>query len=90
LKESEEAEKRQKRLEKKLTKAGVVIAEDIPCEWPKKSSIALCMGEIGDCNVGDTKRREEYFKLEQEMGQYFCSTTTTPGFRCAEEQEESE
>jgi hypothetical protein len=34
LKESEEAERQ--KLEQQLAKAGVVIAEDIPYEWPKK------------------------------------------------------
>ena len=75
LKELEEAENRQKKLERQLAAAGVVIAEDIPFEEAKRrvAEISKRMQEIGGSDVTDPdkekeiKLRQEYFKLEQDM-----------------------
>jgi len=78
LQKLKDAEKRQAKLEKQLQQAGVAIADDIPYEEAKEmvDKIAKRMGEIGSSDVThpdkevQTKLREEYFKLEQEMERY--------------------
>ena len=79
LEELEEAENRQKKLEKQLAQAGVVIAEDIPYDVAKEkvSSIAARMEEIGGSDVTDPKLKEEYFKLEQDMEKYTTALQLT-------------
>ena len=90
LEELVEAEQRQKKLEKQLAQAGVVIAEDIPYDVAKAKveSIATRMAEIGGSDVKDPKLREEYFKLEQDMEKYTAALMLTDEY--AEEQEELE
>lgn len=96
LKELEDADKKQKKLEKQLQQAGVIIAEDIPYEEAKSEveSIAKRMGEIGSSEVThpdkaeQAKLREEYFKLEQEMEKYNAALMLTDEY--IEEQEELE
>lgn len=96
LEELEEAERRQKKLEKQLAAAGVQIAEDIPYEIAKKKvlEIAIRMNEIGGSDVTDPDPkkqkalREEYFKLEQDMEKYTAALTLTDEW--IEEQEEME
>lgn len=72
LQELEEAERRQRKLEKQLAQAGVVIAEDIPYELAKEKveNIARRMGEIGGSDVDNKDLQEEYFLLEREMEKY--------------------
>jgi len=96
LKELEEADKKQKKLEKQLQQAGVIIAEDIPYEEAKSQveRIAKRMGEIGSSEVThpdkaeQAKLREEYFKLEQEMEKFNAALMLTDEY--IEEQEERE
>ena len=96
LRELEEADKKQKKLEKQLKQAGVIIAEDIPYEEAKSEveRIAKRMGEIGSSEVThpdkeeQARLREEYFKLEQEMEKYNAALMLTDEY--IEEQEEAE
>jgi hypothetical protein len=96
LEELEEAERRQRKLEKQLAAAGVQIAEDIPYEIAKKKvlEIAIRMNDIGGSDVTDPdpekqkSLREEYFKLEQDMEKYTAALTLTDEW--IEEQEELE
>ena len=84
LEELEEAERRQKKLEKQLAQAGVVIAEDIPYDVAKAKveSIAKRMGEIGGSD------NPEYFELEKDMEKYTAALMMTDEYQ--EEQEEVE
>ena len=84
--ELEEAEKYQRRLEKQLKKAGVVIAEDIPYDVAKQKvcEISLKMSELHDkshsLSNGGKKQSDaeaEYFKLEQEMEKYITALELT-------------
>lgn len=78
LKKLKDAEKRQAKLEKQLQQAGVAIADDIPYEEAKEmvEEIAKRMNEIGGSDVThpdkeeQTRLREEYFKLEQNMERF--------------------
>ena len=78
LKKLKDAEKRQAKLEKQLQQAGVAIADDIPYEEAKEKveEIAKRMNEIGGSDVThpdkeeQTRLREEYFKLEQNMERF--------------------
>jgi hypothetical protein len=96
LEELEEAERRQKKLEKQLAAAGVQIAEDIPYEIAKKKvrEIAIRMNEIGGSDVTDPdpekqySLRKEYFEMEQDMEKYTAALTLTDEW--IEEQEEME
>jgi hypothetical protein len=90
LAELEEAERYQKKLEKQLAQAGVVIAEDIPYDVAKEkvTSIALRMAVIGGSDVDDMKLKEEYFRLEQEMEKYTTALQLTDEW--TEEQAEME
>jgi len=90
LDELEEAGRRQKRLEKQLAQAGVVITEDIPYDVAKErvASIAQRMSEIGCAESKDVKLREEYFLLEREMDKYVTALQLTDEW--IEEQEEIE
>ena len=79
LKELEEAEKYQRRLEKQLQQAGVVIAEDIPYDFAKDKvlQIAQRMAEIGSSDNPDPTLREEYFHLERDMEKYTTALQLT-------------
>jgi len=96
LAELEEAEKKQKKLEKQLQQAGILIAEDIPFEEAKAevARIAKRMEEIGSADVKhedkkeQARLREEYFKLEQDMEKFNTALTLTDEW--IEEQEEME
>jgi hypothetical protein len=90
LEELQEAENRQKKLEKQLAQAGVVIAEDIPYAVAKEmvTNIAARMTKIGSSDVADKELREEYFKLEQDMEKYSAALQLTDEW--TEEQEELE
>ena len=85
LKELQDAQDRQKRLEKQLSKAGICLAEDIPYEEAKKkvAMIAQQMEEIGSSNVShdDPKKekelRQRYYILEQEMEKYMSALELT-------------
>lgn len=86
----QEAEKRQKKLEKQLAQAGVAIAEDIDYgeALAKIGQIAKRMNEIGgsDVTVEDNKElqnklREEYFKLEQQMERYNSALMLTDEYQ---------
>ena len=96
LAELEEAEKKQKKLEKQLQQAGISIAEDIPYEEAKAevTRIAKRMGEIGSADVKhedqneQARLRQEYFTLEQAMEKYNTALTLTDEW--IEEQEEME
>jgi len=89
LNKLKEAEKRQKKLEKQLAQAGIGVAEDIEYTEAKVKveEIAKRMGEIGgsDATVENkedqTKLREEYFKLEQEMERYNTALMLTDEFQ---------
>ena len=77
---TQEAEKKQKRLEKQLQQAGVKIAEDIPYDFAKAKvdEIAQRMAEIGGSDVDDKALSEEYFVLDgvfsDESGDYPTGT----------------
>ena len=96
LKELEEAEKKQKKLEKQLQSAGIVIAEDIPYEVCKEKveEIAKRMNEIGSSEVThpdkevQTRLREEYFKLEQDMEKYSAALMLTDEYILIQEEKE--
>ena len=96
LRDLEEAEIRQKKLERQLAQAGVVIAEDIPFDEAKRkvAEIAQRMHEIGGSDVTnpdkekETQLRQEYFKLEQDMEKYTAALQLTDEW--IEEQEEME
>jgi SOS response regulatory protein OraA/RecX len=89
----QEAEKRQKKLEKQLAQAGVAIAEDIEYGEAKTKveQIAKRMNEIGgsDVVVADkdeqSRLREEYFKLEQEMERYNTALMLTEEFQAEQD-----
>ncbi|KAL7579868.1 hypothetical protein ACA910_004879 [Epithemia clementina (nom. ined.)] len=92
----QEAEKRQKKLEKQLAQAGVAIAEDIDYAEAKVKveEIAKRMGEIGgsDVTVADkeeqNKLREEYFKLEQQMERYNTALMLTEEYQAEQDRVE--
>ncbi len=88
LEELEEAERRQKKLEKQLAKSGVVIAEDIPFDVAKQKveTIARRMGEIGGSDVGDRKLQEEYYVLEREMDKYMTALQLSDEWIAEQEQ----
>lgn len=88
LEQLEEAERRQKKLEKQLAKAGVVIAEDIPYNVAKEKveSIAGRMEAIGFADSKDKRLQEEYFLLEREMEKYTTALQLTDDW--IEEQED--
>jgi hypothetical protein len=85
----QQAEKRQDKLEKQLTQAGVEIADDIPYEEAREKirDIALRMEEIGSHDVThpdkqvQNRLREEYFKLEQEMERYNAALVLTEEYQ---------
>jgi hypothetical protein len=92
LDELQQAERRQKLLEKQLQQAGVVLAEDIPYQLAKDkvASISKRMNEIGSSSVVhedplvQKQLREEYFRLEKDMQKYLSALMLTDEF--AEEQ----
>lgn len=96
LSKLEEAEKRQKKLEKQLAQAGVAIAEDIEYGEAKTKveQIAKRMNEIGgsDVVVADkdeqNRLREEYFKLEQEMERYNTALMLTEEYQAEQDRQE--
>ena len=96
LVELEEAEKKQKKLEKQLQQAGLVIAEDIPYDEAKSNveRIGKRMQEIGSSEVKhedkeeEKRLREEYFRLEQDMDKF--NTALVLSDEWIEEQEELE
>lgn len=96
LKELEESEKRQKKLEKQLKQAGVMVAEDIPYEEALQQieRIAKRMKAIGGSDVTHEDKeiqkqlREEYYKLEQEMDKYNNALTMTDEYMKAQEARE--
>lgn len=96
LKDLQEAQSRQKRLEAQLSKAGIRIAEDIPYDVAKLkvSSIAQEMQAIGHSQVKhpDTKiqnkLRQKYFVLEQEMEKYMSALELTDEYLKEQENEE--
>jgi len=89
----QEAEKRQKKLEKQLAQSGIAIAEDIEYMEAKLKveEIARRMGEIGgsDATVEDkqeqVKLREEYFKLEQEMERFNTALMLTEEYQAEQD-----
>ena len=93
LKKLAEAEKRQKKLEKQLAQSGIAIADDIPYEEAKEKveEIAKRMNEIGGSDVThpdkevQTKMREEYFKLEQEMERYNSALMLTEEYQAEQD-----
>jgi hypothetical protein len=92
LDELQQAERRQKLLEKQLQQAGVVLAEDIPYQLAKDkvAVISKRMNEIGSSDVVhedplvQKQLREEYFRLEKDMQKYLSALMLTDEF--AEEQ----
>jgi hypothetical protein len=96
LKELEESEKRQKKLEKQLQQAGVKVAEDIPYEEALQQieRIAKRMRAIGGSDVTHEDKeiqkqlREEYYKLEQEMDRYNNALTMTDEYMKEQEARE--
>jgi hypothetical protein len=93
LKKLQEAEKRQAKLEKQLQQAGVAIADDIPYDeaMEKVNEIAKRMNEIGGSDVThpdkeeQTRLREEYFKLEQEMERYNSALMITEEYQAEQD-----
>jgi len=92
LDELQQAERRQKLLEKQLQQAGVVLAEDIPYQLAKDkvATISQRMNEIGSPDVVhedplvQKQLREEYFRLEKDMEKFMTALLLTDEF--AEEQ----
>ena len=101
LDELQNAEHRQKLLEKQLHQAGVVLAEDIPYQLAKDKVAAISkrMNEIGSSGVVhedaliQKQLREEYFRLEKDMQKYLSALMLTDEFaqeqRAAAEQWEA-
>ena len=93
LQKLEDAEKRQKKLEKQLAAAGVAIAEDIDYDIciKKIEQIGKRMNEIGGSDVThpdkaeQNRLREEYFKLEQDMEKYNSALLLTDEYQKAQE-----
>jgi hypothetical protein len=93
LQKLKDAEKRQAKLEKQLQQAGVAIADDIPYEEAKEKveEIAKRMNEIGGSDVQhpdkeeQTRLREEYFKLEQEMERYNTALMLTDEYQAEQD-----
>lgn len=98
LKKLQDAEKRQKKLEKQLAQAGVAIADDIPYEEANEmvAKIAKRMGEIGGSDVThpdkeeQAKLREEYFKLEQDMERYNSALMITEEYQAEQDRIEKQ
>jgi len=96
LQDLEDAQNRQKRLEQQLSKAGIMIAEDIPYAEAKAevSKIAAKMQEIGSSQAThpdpkvQAKLRQDYFVLEQQMEKYMRALELTDEY--LEEQERME
>ncbi|GKY95468.1 hypothetical protein MPSEU_000508400 [Mayamaea pseudoterrestris] len=94
----QEAEKRQKKLEKQLAGAGIQIAEDIDYSeaLAKVGTIAKRMNEIGGSDVvredkeEQNKLREEYFKLEQEMERYNTALMISEEYQAEQDRKEKE
>eukprot|EP00536_Pseudo-nitzschia_multiseries_P008692 jgi/Psemu1/21142/gm1.21142_g len=97
LDELQQAERRQKLLEKQLQQAGVVLAEDIPYQLAKDkvASISKRMNEIGSSEVVHSdpsvqkQLREEYFRLEKDMQKYLSALMLTDEYaeeRCRDEE----
>lgn len=88
LDELQQAERRQKLLEKQLQQAGVVLAEDIPYQLAKDKVAAISkrMNEIGSSDVVhedpliQKQLREEYFRLEKDMQKYLSALMLTDEF----------
>ena len=97
LEKLHEAEKRQKKLEKQLAQAGVAIAEDIDYSEAKLKveEIAKRMNEIGGSDVvladkeEQTRLREEYFKLEQQMERYNTAMMMTEEYQAEQDRIEA-
>ena len=93
LNKLQEAEKRQKKLEKQLAAAGVAIAEDIDYDTciKKVGEIGKRMNEIGGSDVTredkeeQNRLREEYFKLEQEMEKYNSALMLTDEYQAEQD-----
>jgi hypothetical protein len=98
MKKLQEAEKRQKKLEKQLAGAGIQIAEDIDYfeALEQVGKIAKRMNEIGGSDVTcedkeeQNRLREEYFKLEQEMERYNTALMISEEYQVEQERKEKE
>jgi hypothetical protein len=85
LRDLQDAQTRQTRLEQQLSKAGISIAEDIPYSEAKEqvTKIASQMQAIGHSKIthNDPKQqqklRQEYFVLEQQMEKYMRALELT-------------
>jgi len=88
LDELQQAERRQKLLEKQLQQSGIVLAEDIPYQLAKDKVAAISkrMNEIGSSDVVhedplvQKQLREEYFRLEKDMQKYLSALMLTDEF----------
>ena len=98
LDELQQAERRQKLLEKQLQQAGVVLAEDIPYQLAKDkvASISERMNEIGSSNVThedplmQKSLRQEYFNLEKDMQKYMTALSLTDEYVAEQQRKEEE
>jgi hypothetical protein len=89
LQKLQDAEKRQKKLEKQLAQAGVAVAEDIDYDicMQKVQEIGKRMNDIGGSDVThpdkaeQNRLREEYFKLEQGMEKYNSALMLTDEYQ---------
>jgi hypothetical protein len=85
LKDLQEAQTRQKRLEQQLNQAGISIAEDIPYQEAKHqvAKIARQMQAIGDSQAThpdpkiQAQLRQDYYILEQQMEKYMKALELT-------------
>lgn len=93
LQKLQDAEKRQKKLEKQLQQAGVAVAEDIDYDtcMKKVAEIGKRMNEIGGSDVThpdkeeQNRLREEYFKLEQDMEKYNSALMLTDEYQAEQD-----
>ena len=86
LKELENVEKRQKRLEKQLIQNGIAISEEIPYGVAKDkiSEISEAMKALASSTEDPYLTQKKYYQLEQEMEKYSAALVLTDEW--AEEQ----
>jgi hypothetical protein len=90
LRELENMESRQKKLEKSLTQNGVPIIEEIPYEVAKDkiSEITDSMKELASADMDPYQMEKQYFHLEEQLAKYTTALMLTDEY--AEEQKRME
>lgn len=90
LRELENMESRQKRLEKSLTQNGIPIIEEIPYEVAKDkiAEISDSMKELASSDIDPFQMEKKYFLLEEQLSKYTTALMLTDEY--AEEQKRLE